>query len=51
MFRYYEEGRMRKISMRQAYRLFVTEVSEKQKKEGTTFSTWLQEMIRMQIFC
>ena len=51
MFIYYEEGKMQKISMRKAYRLFCTLVSEDQKQQGTTFSTWLEEMQRMQILC
>mgnify|MGYP000720149904 CR=1 FL=1 len=51
MFLYYEEGRTKAISMRKAYRLFTTVVSEEQKAAGTTFSFWLHEMVRMQIFC
>lgn len=50
-FCYYENGRPERISMRKAYRMFQTEVSEEQKNQGTTFSTWLFEMIKMQIFC
>lgn len=50
-FCYYENGRPERISMRKAYRMFQTEVSEDQKNQGTTFSTWLFEMIKMQIFC
>ena len=50
-FCYYENGRPERISMRKAYRMFQTEVSEEQKNQGTTFSTWFFEMIKMQIFC
>ncbi len=50
-FLYYENGRPERISMRKAYRMFQTEVSEEQKNQETTFSTWLFEMIKMQIFC
>lgn len=49
-FLYYENGRPERISMRKAYRMFQTEVSEEQKNQETTFSTWLFEMIKMQIF-
>ena len=50
-FWYYEEEKPQRISMRKAYRMFRTEVSAEQKNQGTTFEMWLQEMLRMQIFC
>ena len=50
-FCYYENGRPERISMRKAYRMFQTKVSEEQKNQGTTISTWLFEMVKMQIFC
>lgn len=51
MFMYYEEGKTQKISMQKAYRLFCTSVSIEQKRQGTTFITWLNEMRHMQILC
>lgn len=50
-FCYYENGRPERISMRKAYRMFQMKVSEEQKNQGTIFSTWLFEMVKMQIFC
>lgn len=50
-FWYYEEGEPQRVSMRKAYRMFRTKVSTEQKSQGTTFEMWLQEMLRMQIFC
>lgn len=49
MFKYYEEGSEKKISLRKAYRIFNTLVDEKQKAQGTTFTSWLAEMEHMQI--
>ena len=50
-FCYYENGKPERISMRKAYRMFQTKASEEQKNQGTTFSAWLFEMVKMQIFC
>lgn len=50
-FWYYEEGKPQRVSMRKAFRMFRTVVSTEQKERGTTFEMWLQEMLRMQIFC
>lgn len=36
-FCYYENGRPERISMRKAYRMFQTEVSEEQKNQGDYF--------------
>lgn len=50
MFKYYEDGYVKKIPFRKAYRMFVVLVDESQKSQGTTFTSWLDEMEHMQIF-
>ncbi len=37
MFNYYEDGYIKKISIKKAYRMFITLVDNNQKVEGTTF--------------
>lgn len=49
MYLYFENGYKQKISMRKAYRLFSTIVDDNQKSQGTTFTTWMKEMERMEI--
>lgn len=49
MFYYYEDGYIKKVSMRKTYRMFITLVDNSQKAEGTTFKNWLKEMEHMQI--
>ncbi len=49
MFNYYEDGYIKKISMKKAYKMFITLVDNNQKVEGTTFKNWLEEMEHMQI--
>ena len=49
MLKYYEEGKEKTLSFRKVYRMFVTMVDDEQKKQGTTFSSWLFEMEHMQI--
>lgn len=49
MFRYYEDGYAKTLSMRKIYRMFSTLVDDNQKAEGTTFESWLYEMEHMQI--
>lgn len=49
-FLYYEDGREKRITMRDAYRQFCTMVDNNQKEQGTTFQSWIAEMISMQIF-
>lgn len=46
----YEDGKKKTLSMRDAYRMFFTLVDQEQKKQGTTFHSWLEEMEQMQIF-
>ena len=46
----YEDGREKRITMRKAYRQYMTMVDSNQKEQGTTFTSWLFEMIEMQIF-
>lgn len=50
-FWYYEDGKPKRFGMRKAYRMFQTMVSSEQKNQGTTFDSWLHEMMQMQIFC
>jgi len=50
MFKYYEEGTVKTITMRKAYRIFTTSIDDNQKAQGTTFTSWLSEMEHMQIF-
>ena len=49
MFKYYEDGNEKKVSVRKVYRMFNTLVDDSQKKQGTTFTSWLAEMEHMQI--
>ena len=49
MFKYYEDGTNKKITFRKAYRMFTVMVNDEQKAQGTTFSSWLSEMEKMQI--
>lgn len=49
-FLYYEDGREKRVTMRKAYRQFCTMVDVSQKEQGTTFHSWLDEMIAMNIF-
>ena len=49
MYMYYENGHPQRMSMRKLYRFFKTQFDEEQKQMGTTFSTWLAEMEKMQI--
>lgn len=47
---YYENGNPQRITMRKAYRIWVTMVDDEQKEAGTTFILWLAEMVKMGIF-
>ena len=49
MFKYYEDGKIKRISFCKVYRMFVALVDENQKSQGTTFTSWLSEMEHMQI--
>lgn len=49
-YMYYEEGYPRKMSLRKIHRCFRIYVNDTQKQQGTTFSTWMAEMLKMQIF-
>lgn len=49
MFKYCEDGYIKKIPFRKVYRMFITLVDENQKSQGTTFTSWLDEMEHMQI--
>lgn len=49
-FLYYEDGTEKHITMRKAYSQFCTMVDGNQKEQGTTFHSWLDEMIAMNIF-
>ena len=50
MFKYYEDGHEKKVTFRKAFRMFTTLVDNEQKAQGTTFSSWLSEMEKLQIF-
>ena len=49
MFKYYEEGKERTLTLNKVYRMFTVTVDEEQKDQGTTFTSWLSEMLHMQI--
>lgn len=49
MFKYYEEGKERTLTLNKVYRMFTVTVDEEQKDQGTTFKSWLSEMLHMQI--
>ena len=48
-FAYYEDGKKEIVSMRKVYRMFTVNVDASQKEQGTTFKSWLNEMIKYQI--
>ena len=50
MFKYYEDGHEKKVTFRKAFRMFTVMVDDNQKEQGTTFTSWLSEMEKMQIF-
>ena len=49
MFKYYEDGHEKIFSFRKIYRMFSVSVDSTQRDQGTTFTSWLSEMERMQI--
>ena len=49
MFKYYEDGTDKTITFRKAYRMFTVMVDDNQKAQGTTFTSWLSEMEKLQI--
>ena len=49
MFKYYEEGKERTLTLNKVYRMFTVTVDEEQKDQVTTFTSWLSEMLHMQI--
>lgn len=49
MFAYYEDGKLKRYSMRKAFRFFCKQVGKDQKDQGTDFFSWLSEMEKMQI--
>lgn len=49
-FKYYEdEGKTKIFPYKKVYRMFQIIVDNNQRKEGTTFTSWLSEMEKMQI--
>lgn len=48
-YKYYEEGNCKTFTMRKLYRFFSVNVSDEEKDQGTTFTSWIDEMIRLQI--
>lgn len=48
-FAYYEDGNEKIFSMQEVRHLYRSLVGQDQKNSGTTFSTWLAEMEKMQI--
>lgn len=49
IFRYYENGKVKRFSFSKLYRMFTVLVDDDQKTQGTDFISWLQEMEHMQI--
>ena len=49
MFKYYEDGTDKTITFRKVYRMFTVMVDDNQKAQGTTFTSWLSEMEKLQI--
>ena len=49
MFKYYEDGTDKIITFRKSYRMFTVMVDDNQKAQGTTFTSWLSEMEKLQI--
>lgn len=48
-YKYYEEGSCKIFTMRKLYRFFSVNVSEEEKDQGTTFTSWINEMLKLQI--
>ena len=48
MFKYYEDGLEKILTFRKVYRMFSL-IPAYQKVQGTTFTSWLSEMEKMQI--
>lgn len=48
-FAYYEDGNTKIFSMQEVRHLYRALVGQDQKDNGTTFSSWLYEMEKMQI--
>lgn len=48
-FKCYEEGKQKVFTFRKIYRIFLNVVNEEQKRQGTSFISWLSEMEHMQI--
>lgn len=48
-FAYYEEGNETIYTESEVKELYNTLVDDNQKSQGTTYESWLQEMIHMQI--
>ena len=48
MFKYYEDGLEKTLTFRKVYRMFSL-IPAYQKAQGTTFTSWLSEMEKMQI--
>ena len=48
-FAYYEDGNAKIFTLQEVQCLFCALVGQDQKDNGTTFTTWLAEMEKMQI--
>lgn len=49
MYLYYENGKEEEYSLNELQHIFDTVVDDEQKQSGTTFESWLHEMIKTQI--
>ena len=48
-FAYYENGKKEVFDLEQVHKIYNFVVDKEQKQDGTTFTSWLAEMEKMQI--
>jgi hypothetical protein len=46
----YENNEVEVLTLTELQEVFNNEVDEEQKQQGTTFQSWLDEMLHMQIY-
>lgn len=48
-FAYYEESGRKIFTMSKLYRRYTVDIDAAEKQQGTTFGSWLHDMVRYQI--
>jgi len=49
-FAFYENGIKEVFTLSQIEQIFINDIDAEQKENGTTFESWLEEMLQMQIY-